>query len=92
VPNIKSAKKRVLQSEKSRKRNFARKSLIKTAVKKVQDAIANKQLDVIKDLLKKAESVLARAAGKKVLHRATVRRKISRLAKRAAEATRTKAT
>ena len=89
MPNIKSAKKRVLQTEKNRKRNFARKSLVKTAMKKVNDAIEKKDVVAIKDLLRKAEAVLARAGGKGVLHRSTVRRKISRLAKRAATATRT---
>lgn len=72
------------QSEQRRQRNFARKSLIKTAIRKVRDAIEKKDSAVIKDLLKNAESIIARAAGKGVLHRGTASRKISNLAKRAA--------
>ena len=85
MPNIKSAKKRMKQSAQRRQRNFARKSLIKTAIRKVRDAIENKDSVTIKDLLKSAESIIARAAGKGVLHRGTASRKISSLARRAAD-------
>lgn len=88
MPNIKSAKKRVLQSTKKHAINVSRKSAIKTAVKKVVTAV--EELDVVtaKELLKDAESQLARARGKGVLHRNTVARKISRLAKAVAAADR----
>lgn len=88
MPNIKSAKKRVKQSEKKHVLNVSRKSAIKTAVKKVLVAVEDNNVSQAKDLLKEAESKLARAKGKGVLHRNTVARKVSRLAKAVAAAAR----
>ncbi len=82
MPNIKSSKKREKQAEKRRLRNYARKSDVKTAVKKVLDAVANKDADSAKDLLRIAQAKLARAKGKGLLHRNAVARKMSRLAKK----------
>lgn len=82
MPNIKSSKKRAEQSEKRRLINMARKSDVKTAVKKVLDAVANKDLDQAKDLLRIAQAKLARSQGKGLYHRNTVARKMSRLAKK----------
>ena len=91
MPNIKSAKKRAEQSEKRRMINYARKSDVKTAVKKVLDAVAAKDVEQAKDLLKTVQAKLARAAGKSVLHRKTASRKMSRLAKKVSELERPKA-
>ncbi len=85
MPNIKSSKKRAKQSEKRRVRNYARKSDVKTAVKKVLDAVANKDVEQAKDLLRIAQAKLARAGGKGLYHRNTVARKMSRLAKKVKE-------
>ena len=88
MPNIKSAKKRVLQTTKRQLRNQARKSAIKTAVKKVVLAIENNNNSaVIKELFIAAEQKLAHAKTKGVMHRNTAARKISRLAKKVASAT-----
>ena len=86
MPNIKSAKKRVLQIEKRRVRNQARKTAIKTAIKKVLLALENGDFANTKALLIDAESKIARAKGKGVLHRNTAARKISTLAKKVAAA------
>lgn len=80
MPVIKSAKKRVLQTEKRRLRNYERKSDVKTAVKKVLDAVASKDVEQAKILLRQAQSKLSRAGGKGLLHRKAVARKMSRLA------------
>ena len=88
MPNIKSAKKRVLQTEKRQLRNQARKSSIKTTVKKVMAAIENNDIDAAKKLFIEAESKLAQAKTKGVLHRNTAARKISRLAQKVAAASR----
>ena len=80
MPNIKSAKKRMIQGEARRQRNMARKSALKTAVRKVRDAVASKDVAAAQTFLKDAEAQISRAAGKGVLHRSTARRKISRLA------------
>ncbi|HLC06960.1 MAG TPA: 30S ribosomal protein S20 [Candidatus Babeliales bacterium] len=89
MPNIKSAKKRVLQTEKRQLRNQARKSSLKTAIKKVVVALELNDVEASKALLVAAESKIARAKGKGLLHPNTAARKISRLAKKVAAATRT---
>lgn len=85
MANIKSAKKQARQNEQRRKKNLARRTAVKTAIKKVLTSLEkNASLDTIQGLLHDAESKLARAKNKGVLHANTVRRKISRLAKRVA--------
>ena len=86
MPNIKSAKKRMKQNEQNRKRNVARKTALKTAVRRVKDALANNDIENAKTFLKDAEAKLARAAGKKVLHKNAASRRIGRLAKRVSDA------
>jgi len=86
MPNIKSAKKREKQSIKRRTRNIARKSAIKTSMKKVIDAIEKNDIGQAKELLREAQAQLARAKSKRVLHANTADRKIGRLAKKVAAA------
>jgi small subunit ribosomal protein S20 len=85
MANIKSAKKRAVQSEKRRIRNVARKSAIKTVIKKVLSALDTDTIDVAKELLREAEVKIARAKGKGVFHRNLAIRKISRLAKKVSQ-------
>lgn len=80
MPNIKSAKKRVLTSEKSRQRNVARRSEIKTAIRKIDDAVNAHNFEEARTLLRDAEAKIARAASKGVVKAETASRKISRLA------------
>lgn len=87
MPNIKSAKKRALQTTKRQLVNQARRSSVKTAVKKVMIAIESKDIETAKKLFIEAESKLAKARGKGLLHHNTAARKISRLAKKVAAAT-----
>ncbi len=89
MPNIKSAKKRVLQTAKRHLRNQARKSSLKTAIKKVVNAIELNDIENSKALLIAAESKIARAKSKGILHPNTAARKISKLAKKVAAANRT---
>jgi small subunit ribosomal protein S20 len=85
MANIKSAQKRARQSVKKRQRNLARKSAIKTAMKKVFAAIENKSDAVaLQNLFNEAQAQLARAKNKGLIHRNNASRKISRLAKRVA--------
>jgi len=86
MANKKSAEKRARQSEVKRVRNNARRSTIKTAVKKVLTSLeAGVQAAEITPLFNDAQAKIARAAGKGVLHKNTAARKISRLAKRIAK-------
>jgi len=89
MANIKSSKKRVLQTEKRQLRNQARKSSIKTAIKRVVMAIESGDVNATKELLIAAESKIARAKGKGLLHGNTAARKISKLAQKVAAASRT---
>ena len=89
MANIKSSKKRVLQTTKKSLRNQARRSAVKTAVKKVVVALENNDVTITKSLLVAAESKIASAKSKGLMHRRTAARKISRLAKKVAAATRT---
>ncbi|MBP6870190.1 30S ribosomal protein S20 [Candidatus Babeliales bacterium] len=82
MANNKSAKKRVLQNEKRRVNNCARRSAIKTAVKKVLAAVEAAPTNDVSVLFNDAQAKIARAKGKNLLHRNTAARKISRLAKR----------
>jgi small subunit ribosomal protein S20 len=58
------------------------KSAVKTHAKKVLEALEEKNHAAAGDALKKAVPVMQRAAAKKVLHKKSVSRKISRLAKK----------
>ena len=87
MPNIKSAKKRALQTTKRQLVNQARRSSVKTAVKKVMVAIESSNVETAKKLFIEAESKLAKARGKGLLHHNTAARKISRLAKKVAAMT-----
>lgn len=89
MANIKSSKKRAKQNGVRRLRNIARRSDIKTNCKKIELALAEKNLEEAKSLLKVAESKIARASGKGLLKKNTASRKISRLAKKVAAALKT---
>lgn len=88
MANIKSAKKRAKTNEIKRKRNVARRSDVKTSAKKVLEALASNDLDGAKNFLKEFEGKVARACGKGLFKKNTASRKVSRLAKRVAKATR----
>jgi len=80
MPNIKSAKKRVLVAERNHEKNVAVKSSIKTAVKKVLVALKEDK-DKVKELLSNAYKLLDKSVSKGVLHKNTAARKKSRLTK-----------
>lgn len=80
MPNTRSAKKQERQNIKRRSVNQTRKTEIKTIIKKFESAVEAKNFQQASDLLRQAESKLARAKGKGVLHWRTAARKTSRLA------------
>ena len=81
LANIKSAKKRVLVSETRAARNKAIKSKVKTAIKKVDVAVLDKDAQAAKKALHAAIVEISKAGTKGVYHKRTVSRKISRLTK-----------
>ena len=82
MANHKSAIKRARQSEDRRERNRSRKTRMKGAIKKLEEAISSKVADTAKETLKEAISVIAKTASKGVIHQNTASRKISRLSRR----------
>ncbi len=82
MANTKSSRKSARQNIKRQKINLARKSNIKSVIKKVLTAIAaNQNPETVKDLMRQAESEIARAK-KQIYHPNTSARKIGRLAKK----------
>ena len=91
MANIKSAKKQAKQAEVKRQRNLARKTAIKSAIKKVLLALEqNQDATSTAVLLKEAQQKIARARGKGLLHKNEAARKYGRLAKKVAAKTSTK--
>jgi len=82
MANIKSAKKRILTSQKKAAANKSVKSSVKTAVKKVLAAVDNGDKTAAAEALKAAESTIDKAASKGVLHKNTASRKVARLSAR----------
>ena len=78
MPNIKSAKKRMLTSEKSRQGNTAAKSLIITQRRKLYDAIITGEEASIKDALNKYNSALDKAVKRGAIKANAANRRKSR--------------
>ncbi|BBF43296.1 SSU ribosomal protein S20p [Lachnospiraceae bacterium KM106-2] len=81
MANIKSAKKRIKVIETKTMRNKAIKSAVKTAVKKVDAAVAAGDKALATTCLKAAIVEISKATSKGVYHKNTSSRKISRLTK-----------
>jgi small subunit ribosomal protein S20 len=86
LANTKSAEKRNRQALKRRARNAIVKSKVKTALKKAREAIASKDPAKAAAAVREAETALAKAASKGVLHQRNVARRVSRLNKAAPRA------
>ena len=82
MANTASARKRVRQTTKRTERNRARKSRMRTFVKKVEAAIAGGNRSVAAEALGAAQPEMQRAVTKGVIHLKTVSRKLSRLSAR----------
>lgn len=81
MANIKSAKKRVLVIATKTARNKSIKSAVKTAIKKVEAAIASGDKAAAQAALVSAVSAMDKATSKGVYHKNTTSRKISRMTK-----------
>ena len=82
MANTASARKRIRQTKVRTARNAARKSRMRTFVKKVEAAIALGDKTTAADALRVAQPEMQRASGKGVVHANTVARKLSRLSAR----------
>ena len=82
MANTKSAKKMTRKIAKRTVINKARRSRMRTFVRKVEEAIAAGNRDAALEALRAAEPEIMRAAQKGVAHKNTASRKVSRLAAR----------
>ena len=82
MANTPQAKKRARQNEKRFAINKARRSRIRTYLRKVEEAIASGDQDAAKAALLAAQPELMRGVTKGVFHKNTASRKMSRLASR----------
>ena len=82
MANTASARKRIRQTVKRTLRNQARKSRMRTFVKKVEQACASGDQDAAREALRAAQPEMQRAATKGVAHKNTIARKLSRLSAR----------
>lgn len=80
MANTKSAKKATRKIARRTEVNKARRSRMRSSVRKVEEAIASGDAAAAAAALKAAEPELMRAAQKGVLHKMTASRKVSRLA------------
>lgn len=82
MANTPSAIKAVRKIEARTKTNTARRSRVRTFLRKVEEAIAAGDKEAAAAALRAAQPELQRAAGKGVFHKNMANRKISRLAQR----------
>ncbi len=82
MPNIKSAKKRVLVNAKKTEQNKAIRSAVKTEIKKVDLLIKENKLEEAKTALSNAFSVIDSACGKNIIHANNAANKKAKLAKK----------
>lgn len=79
MANIPSSKKRARQAEVRRKHNASRRSMIRTFIKKVNSAIANKDTEGAMVAFQSAQPILDRFAAKGLIHKNKAARHKSRL-------------
>lgn len=82
MANIKSAKKRAIQSEKHRQRNASCRSMVRTFVKKVYAAIAAGDKGAAQNAFSVMQPIVDRQASKGVIHKNKAARHKSNLISR----------
>ena len=82
MPNIKSAKKRVLVNAKKTEQNKAIRSAVKTEIKKIDLLIKQNKLEEAKAALSTAFSVIDSACSKNIYHANNASNKKAKLAKK----------
>jgi small subunit ribosomal protein S20 len=82
MPSHKSAEKRVRKTARRTEVNKSRRSEVRSAVRKVEEALATGDKRAAETALKAAEPAIMRGVSKGVIHRNTGSRKVSRLTAR----------
>lgn len=80
MPIIKSAKKRVRQSEKRQELNYGVRRKLKTAIKDFMDLIKAGKVKEASEFMPQAQKAIDMAAKKNIIHKNTANRRKSRLA------------
>jgi small subunit ribosomal protein S20 len=82
MANSAQAKKRGRQIERRTEVNKARRSRIRTFLKKVDDALDSGEMNLASEALRNAQPELMRGVSKGIMHKNTAARKMSRLSAR----------
>lgn len=82
MANSPSSKKRALQAERRADINKARRSRMRTFIRKVEEAIASGNADAATAALRAAQPEVMSSVSKGIVHKNTASRKISRLSSR----------
>ena len=82
MANHASAKKRIRRNAAAHEVNRARRSRIRTFIKRVESAIASGDVEAARLALKQAQPEMHRGISRGVFHKNTIARKLSRLAAR----------
>ena len=82
MPNIKSAKKRVLVNAKKTEQNKAIRSAVRTEIKKIDSLIKNNKLEEAKASLANAFKVIDSACSKNIFHANNAANKKAKLSKK----------
>jgi small subunit ribosomal protein S20 len=82
MANSEQSKKRARQSEARYAVNKARRSRVRTYIRKVEEALASGDAAAAEEALKNAQPELMRGVSKGIMHKNTASRKVSRLASR----------
>ena len=82
LANIKSAKKRILITQKKTEVNKRKKSEIKSSIKKFELALENGNIEEARELLKVIDKKLKQATCRNLVHKNNASRQISKLTKK----------
>jgi small subunit ribosomal protein S20 len=82
MANIRSAAKAARKGKRKEAINTARKSRVRTSVRKVEEAIASGDAKAALEALRAAQPEIIRGANKRIMHKRAAARKVSRLTRR----------
>ena len=82
MANIRSAAKAARKGKRREAINTARKSRVRTSVRKVEEAIASGDAKAALEALRAAQPEIIRGANKRIMHKRAAARKVSRLTRR----------
>jgi len=82
MANIRSAAKAARKGKRKEAINTARKSRVRTSVRKVEEAIASGDAKAALEALRVAQPEIIRGANKRIMHKRAAARKVSRLTRR----------